>query len=1510
MADILKWLGNTAKGVGRQLNTFDNGATFNKAQSSGPVPGSIASQVNQKIVQPLQRNAVQPVAQAVPKVFNQVNPFDNGRTYQNNNPMNNRSILGQLSHNGITNQAGNLFVKPTIGLGSQAYHTVAALGSNTNALAAALTNNQEAYQNAMNAVNADLAPGRAFLNSQQAQQGGTQLIRPVLSAGTQIAPLFVGNAAAGLTDKVGASLIEKGASKGAQVAAKTGINALAGGALNTATTASQQLINDGRLNPSELAKQAALGAALSIGGDLAHEGVSKLQTSSKQAAKNVKPLSEEGSLNIGQIAGDIKNKLTPKYNGLRKEQVIMDGRALSDLKSARDMLKAEFAKNPDDKYTPSVPERQAMINTLHDIKNQYGHNFITGDNASRVQKIDQFMAQNEGAIPKIQSSLMGNNVGSVGKDVRPDNVKANEIITKANNENRVITPAEEAIIKNQTKVKSKSPSIPTSAPTPKIGVSEAPKLSTKDYVAKQTKLQEEAAGNKSRFSGVGQALNTKMVDALNPIQKPITKALGGTDKAYKLRDSLDRSLKSDTIGGQFTKDNGFHEIVKNLDDTKAFDQYVLAKHSADLESNGIKTGRNAAQDTQLVKDLSPKYEAQAKALTEYNNKLLNKTVDYGLISKETATYLKQKYPNYVPFDRIFSDAEMQNMKGNGAGPASLSTQTVVQRIKGSERQVQSPLESILAKTHDVIAQGERNQAAKTVIASKDLPGNPLALRELKPGEKLANRPSISYLDNGVKKTFLTTPEVAAAAKSLNKEQMNVVQKILSYPTRTLRLGATGINVGFALANVAKDTASSFINSKHPLESSIANPKVFMKALDSAFRHKGSNYAELVREGAGGTSFDIARGAAKDTIEKIRAEKNTRTKVLYTVKHPGELLRAVEDTIGRSEEFGRAMQYYGNKEAALKAGKSASDAVAYGADAARNNTINFARAGEYGRVLNSVLPYFNAGIQGSRTFLTNLKEHPAQTGAKVAITAFLPVAATTSWNLNDPKRKEAYDDIQEYEKQGNIIIVPPNPHKDASGRWNVIKIPVSQEVANLNNVVRNGVETLHKDASFNFAGMAGDLAGTATSINLQSPRQTIGQVTPQAIKPAVEALTNQNLFTGNKIVPDKLKNLDAKDQVGKNTSGTAKTIGKVAGVSPLHVDNFLKTSLGGAGQNAVNFSDQALAKLGVIKPEDVKGRTLEQSITNRFTSAQGKSEYSAIDKTFSDASTKLKSLPGYKSLSTDEKAKALNRLQGDVVKAQKLTIDAENNTGQYAQDYVGKQTKLSPKQAGLLNGKTDISTYLTASTSLGGKATVINDGINSTNKKILSTYDKLDTAARNKYFNGANDNEYKYQQAKYENDTANGTLSKAQDARAKYDLMQAKVGSGYSKETRDLYGLSKTQLYSVLKADPNGGGIAKQVAAYGDALENAGLSNNKFRDSKGNISFSKEARGTGSGRRGRKSGGLTALKAVKAQKIPKMPSFKTPKFRVASSKVTAYKAPKLPYNGVSVKTPKVTRKAIA
>lgn len=64
--------------------------------------------------QPQPASTAMPQRSIVSKVVDQVNPFDNGRTFRQATPTNNRSILGQATHNMGTNVLGDFVGKPFI----------------------------------------------------------------------------------------------------------------------------------------------------------------------------------------------------------------------------------------------------------------------------------------------------------------------------------------------------------------------------------------------------------------------------------------------------------------------------------------------------------------------------------------------------------------------------------------------------------------------------------------------------------------------------------------------------------------------------------------------------------------------------------------------------------------------------------------------------------------------------------------------------------------------------------------------------------------------------------------------------------------------------------------------------------------------------------------------------------------------------------------------------------------------------------------------------------------------------------------------------------------------------------------------------------------------------------------------------------------------------------------------------------------------------------------------------
>ena len=740
------------------------------------------------------------------------------------------------------------------------------------------------------------------------------------------------------------------------------------------------------------------------------------------------------------------------------------------------------------------------------------------------------------------------------------------------------------------------------------------------YVKEQVAKREAARGTEGVVDKTKSFLaniKSKLVDMASPIEDTLAAAVRKSKikllPSEQIKNQIDRVLRAPTLAGQFAKDKGIADVIRKVPNLDEFDQYLIAKHAIDVDTRGIKTGRDLAKDQALVKAFAPKYEQYAARVKEYSNALLDKSVDSGLISKELAEALRARYPNYVPFQRVFEEVESH---GGSGGIASLGKQTIVQKIVGSGREIESPIESLLSKTNDVFMQGEKNVAAKLLAGYEKLPGNPFKLKEIqgfvdeKTGRKMFTegdkaKDTISFFDNGEKRIFATTPEIAQAAKSLNVQQMNILGKIFALPTRVARIGITGINIPFIAANIARDQVSAFINSNHALRSSVANPIVFTKALTTAVGH-GKLYDDWIRAAGGGTSFDLAREQVEHTVGSIRAGRNVATKIAYTVRHPSELLRAVENIVARSEEFTRLQQFQGTYKGALKKGLSEAEATIEAAAASRENTINFARRGEWGTVLNSTLLYLNASIQGTRTLLRNLKTKPVSTSVKIAITGLMPVATATYWNLSDPERKAAYQDIAEYEKENNLILIPPNPTKDEQGKWNVIKIPLSQEINSLVGMARKPIEQMYGLDPVAFKDIAQALIGSISPIEPTKGSLTSSLV-PQAIKPSVEAITNQSLFTGFPQVSERLSKLSPERQVKPYTSGTARQIGNKLGVSPIKVEEFIKGTFGGVGSQALNAVDRVLAKVGLIPKDQIGGQDILDAITARFNKARGGDE---------------------------------------------------------------------------------------------------------------------------------------------------------------------------------------------------------------------------------------------------------------------------------------------------------------
>lgn len=740
---------------------------------------------------------------------------------------------------------------------------------------------------------------------------------------------------------------------------------------------------------------------------------------------------------------------------------------------------------------------------------------------------------------------------------------------------------------------------------------------------------------KERWQDFKADMREKFVDRFAPIED----RLKNQSEQLEMRNAIDRTLRADGISEAFIRDNNFDKLItsfKNKKELQTFDQALIAKHALELEANGIETGRDLARDKALIKATNKRFAKEFKQVREYSDKVLQQTVDYGLISQDTANYLRKKYPDYVPFDRIFSDNELdtQMKHGVGAGEASLSKQDIVQRIKGSSRSIDSPLNALITKTQDMIQQGERNKTAELLASYAKDPKNPFQLRELKAGESANGRPTISYLDNGKKRTFLAAPEVARAAKNMNREQMGIILRALAAPARLLRMGATTVNAGFTMANVVKDFVGATINSKGGFNST--NPKSIVSALGAAFHHNGDLYAEMQREGVLGNIYELTRNASDLNLNEIRSHKNILTRSLHNAKSP---LKTLENTIGRSEDFGRALQYVANKKYAKRKGMSESEAIKFAADQARWNSTNFLRSGIYGKAINAIVPYSNANIQGQRITLRRMKENPARYTGKIALGIVAPTVAAMALSYSNDENKKIMENLPDYVKENNVVVIGPGAkYNKEQNKWEgVYLVPVPPQFSPLHRQLHNMVRSTMTGQQFDTGKAVGDAVEQVTTVNPMEIRRTGAQYVPQAVKPFVETWANKNLYTGQEVVPEGMKNLDGKDQWDSSTSLTARKVGELTGLSPKQIDNAFRTSTAGGGQNLLHGADFALAKATGASNDEIKGRSMLDSIVGRFYAPKGTSQssyfYQSLEKASKDNKLVGDDLAYFKALTT-------------------------------------------------------------------------------------------------------------------------------------------------------------------------------------------------------------------------------------------------------------------------------------
>lgn len=635
-------------------------------------------------------------------------------------------------------------------------------------------------------------------------------------------------------------------------------------------------------------------------------------------------------------------------------------------------------------------------------------------------------------------------------------------------------------------------------------------------------------------------------------------------------------------------------------DMESFNLYLRDRHALEVVSNDkrVFADDKLNDPTALKRQIQrhekrhPEFVEAAGRVYEYQrNVLWYHGVKNGLISEELYNKLQSMYPDYVPFYRYIEGKTPR--AGKKAGFAN--QRAPIKKLKGSGAEIYDPIENIVMQTNMLVSASMKNAVLQQLAKEYDSADSMgLFMEQVTPDmarrsvstqgaiNKLAdrfadenfskedakavfedilgdsiveyavspfqNQSIVRVMQNGQARHFQIKDAVLLnALTALSPKQLPWVIEFLGKITRAFKTFTTGLNPFFANSNFFRDFATGWKYSQAGL---LEYSKNLLSALND-IRKKSEAYKQY--QAAGGLySGDVARPKQlKDVLTRMYKQNPVQVergfKKVVALAHMGfskmdALIGAVE-TAPRLAEFKRQRA----------GGASNIDAVLEAADL----TVNFKLSGTEGRVLNQIIPYFNAAVQGlyklSRvmTDANKRKSFLIKSTLSAAILATIQLALV--W-LND--EEEEYKTLSTYNKNNFFCF--------SIGNGKFIKIPKARELAWLNSMVERTAEAVfmeNSDAFYNFGEYTAQMflpPGLPTSADSDPVTSFLCDSIFGAF---VELKANED-FKGSPIVPSSMENLEKRLQYDESTTAIAKYIGDFFNISPKQLDHLFSNYFGG------------------------------------------------------------------------------------------------------------------------------------------------------------------------------------------------------------------------------------------------------------------------------------------------------------------------------------------------------------
>jgi len=652
----------------------------------------------------------------------------------------------------------------------------------------------------------------------------------------------------------------------------------------------------------------------------------------------------------------------------------------------------------------------------------------------------------------------------------------------------------------------------------------------------------------------------------------------------------------------------------------------------------------------------PGFEAISNDYYNFWNNVRQIGVDEGLISQEMKTALESAEPYYVPQMRQFSRSEKPGRDFIAkSSKQSLSGQKApIQKLSegGSGRPLvdarKSTIEAVGAWTNAVMrnralqpvarALKENPDAFKGIVSVVDNTAN-VSKQSIGDINAIIQKDGIEGLINAFDNNFemvmnkgkninldeenilrvmvdgepmymrVEDLEVVKAAISMGPQATSLLTDVMGAMSNATKRGATGLLAPvFAVKGATMDLASSAIQARNPVKQAAYTVYSIFSGIGDALDIPGlRTWAQEYRRQGGGYSYALKgeRNVNKSIDNLTRYPKLSGRNALKTgkkiVASPFNILEGIGNIAENAPRIAAS-----RIELERLGGEITPENIRKAMNAGREATVNYSRKGLKTSEIESIAPYSNAAVQGTRRVLKAFKDNPVRTTAAVGVIAVIPKLIEYSRFHDD----EDYKNIPARERMRHTFV-----SKNADGSF--VKVPLDPAYTSFGEMTIEGLRAFKDGDSKAFKGsmdalvnawtppmLTGLLQGLTKDTGVQGSLAGLANAT--VFGPPTSIISNKS-FTGSPIVPQSMEDRSGRNQYDEKTSALAKKIGQWTNFSPVMTDYIIKSY----GGDAARIGLPLTSSLG---QGNVRNTLLRNFITDpTFTNTLSEDFYAAKDK---------------------------------------------------------------------------------------------------------------------------------------------------------------------------------------------------------------------------------------------------------------------------------------------------------